>query len=113
MGKSSYVDPLDPQRSYSDLMGQVTFVYRNWRGEIGDRRVTPINIVFESNQYHDSAQWFLRGFCHSRHAIRNFAIEDIIGGIRHVRARNNRAFHELNATHAIIEANKHKKIEKK
>jgi len=91
MALSGYRDPNNKSVNYSDLFGQVIFVYKNWKGIIEERRVTPISIEFRQNDFHDEAQWFLVGHCHARNEIRDFAFEDIIGNIRHVRRRNNDA----------------------
>jgi predicted DNA-binding transcriptional regulator YafY len=95
MGLSRFRSKAHPERNYSDLYGQVIFVYENWRGVIERRRVTPIEIVFGEDDHHDEAQWFLRAYCHDRQAERMFAIEDIVGAIRHVRRRNNSARREV------------------
>jgi len=91
VAKSGYVDRDNPNINYSDLFGQVIFVYKNHEGFIEERRVTPIEVVFKKTMFHDEAQWFLHAYCHQRLDKRDFALEDIIGNIRHVRRRNNDA----------------------
>lgn len=100
MSNSKYRSPGQPQINYSDTYGQLKFVYRNWRGELADRRVTPIEMVFKENEFHDGPQWFLVAYCHDKRAPRDFAIQDIVSPITPVVLRNNRVKHELNAAYA-------------
>jgi predicted DNA-binding transcriptional regulator YafY len=67
----------------------VTFTYRNWRGEIRERTVTPIDISFCANPHHDGPQWFLNATDDERGVRRSFAIQDILSPIRHVAVVNN------------------------
>lgn len=99
MSKSTFVNPRNSKANYSDTYGMVKFVYRNWKGEIADRLVTPIDMIFDVNDFHDDAQWFLVAYDQKKKAIRNFAIQDIIGPITPVVARNNRVKHETNAVY--------------
>ena len=68
---------------------KVTFVYRNWRGEIGERTVIPERIEFGTSPYHNGHQWFLHAWCCDKDARRTFAIEDILSPIRHVELVDN------------------------
>lgn len=56
---------------------EVTFTYKNYRGEIGVRMVRPIMIAFGANSYHPEPQWLLHGFDLNKQAERTFAIKDI------------------------------------
>lgn len=40
----------------------VTVRYRNWRGEVRLRRLTPVIIWFGSTEHHPEAQWLLRAY---------------------------------------------------
>lgn len=64
----------------------VTFTYRNWRGEVSERLVLPLDMTFDDNPYHSGPQWFLNGLDIARFmpARRSFAVEDILSPIRHV-----------------------------
>lgn len=55
----------------------ITFTYKNWRGEVARRTVTPAKIWYGSSQHHPEPQWFLRGFDHQRKAERDFAMRDM------------------------------------
>jgi len=56
----------------------ITFSYRNWRGEVEDRTVIPINIWFGHTVHHPVDQWFLTAYCTDRRANRDFAMADIL-----------------------------------
>lgn len=62
---------------------EVTFVYRNWRGDVRERTVIPLDIEFTTNPHHDGPQWFLNAWDGEKDARRSFAIEDILSPIRH------------------------------
>jgi hypothetical protein len=57
------------------------FRYRNWRGEVADRRVIPERVAFATSQWHPGpAQWFLVARDLDRDgAVRHFAMADILG----------------------------------
>ena len=48
--------------------------YRNWRGEVAERRITPERVFFGANQWHPKAQWLLVAFDHDKRASRIFAL---------------------------------------
>ncbi len=50
---------------------QLNFTYRNSRGESEERRVDPLRV--ESID----ADWYLRGWCHTRRAVRTFRLDRI------------------------------------
>jgi predicted DNA-binding transcriptional regulator YafY len=62
----------------SNLEKKITFVYKNYRGEIGVRTVIPQKIWFGSTEYHDVSQWLLTAFDVEKNADRDFALTDII-----------------------------------
>lgn len=51
--------------------------YTNWRGERRWRSVCPIQIVFESNEWHKECQWFLEAHDFDSREIRTFALSNI------------------------------------
>lgn len=63
---------------------QVTFVYRNWKGEIRERRVLPLEIVFTHDSYHVPDQWLMHAVDMEKGARRTFAFEHILSPIRRV-----------------------------
>ena len=40
---------------------QISFSYRNYRGEISSRKVKVIGIAYGKTQYHPDEQWLLHG----------------------------------------------------
>lgn len=65
----------EPVREPSQI---ITFVYRNWKGEIRERRVVPINIEFRADSYHKPAQWLLHAIDMDKGARRTFSFEHMI-----------------------------------
>lgn len=55
----------------------VTIDYTNWRGERSERIIIPLEIVFESNQWHPEPQWLLRAWDVEKKAERLFALQTI------------------------------------
>lgn len=67
-------------------MTQVTFNYKNHRGEIRERNVRFIAIMFNRTPgYGYQPGWFLHGECLDKNEIRSFALCDIIlpDGVRY------------------------------
>jgi predicted DNA-binding transcriptional regulator YafY len=56
---------------------EVTFTYKNHRGEISVRLIRPIMIAFGSNEYHPEPQWLLHAFDLNKEDERTFAMKDI------------------------------------
>ena len=56
-------------------------VYRNYRGEVADRLVAPIEIWFGVSPFHEGEQWFLKAADLQRagNPERDFALNDIVG----------------------------------
>lgn len=57
---------------------EIRFVYRNWRGEVALRRVTPVELRFAATSWHPVAQWLLVGVDEDRGERRDFALADIL-----------------------------------
>lgn len=55
----------------------LSFVYRNWRGEVSQRRVRPLGIRFGSTEWHPEPQWLLRAVDLDKDEEREFAMRDI------------------------------------
>lgn len=53
------------------------FIYTNYRGETGKRRVMPKRIWWGSTEYHPEPQWLLLAFDLDKQADRDFAVRDI------------------------------------
>jgi hypothetical protein len=56
---------------------EMTFMYKNWRGETSRRRVLPSMFYFGSTEWHNKPQWFLRAFDLDKREMRNFAFDEI------------------------------------
>lgn len=54
------------------------FIYKNYRGEIGLRAVTPLRTEYRSSSWHPTPQWLLVAFDHEKGEERDFAMNDII-----------------------------------
>lgn len=70
----AYVASLAP----TDLSKAIAFTYRNYRGEVGSRLVTPQRIFFaDSRHEYHPGQWVMRGWDHDKKEFRDFAWKDI------------------------------------
>ena len=58
-----------------DTSRAVRFMYMNNRGETLTRRVIPLGIAFDHNEWNPEPQWLLSGWDLDRQAIRVFAIK--------------------------------------
>ncbi len=56
----------------------VTIRYRNYRGEVSDRNITPRSIRFGHTEWHPDNQWLLEVFDHDKWDERSFAMKDIL-----------------------------------
>jgi predicted DNA-binding transcriptional regulator YafY len=56
---------------------QVTFRYRNWRGETVQRSVTALSVWFGSTRWRPKQQWFMRALDLEDMATRDFAMKDM------------------------------------
>lgn len=65
-----------PHASVADRM--LCMTYKNWRGDVGDRHVTPIKIIFGSTEWHPEPQWLMIAWGHDKAAERAFAVKDCI-----------------------------------
>ncbi|WP_201712564.1 hypothetical protein [Acidiphilium sp. C61] len=57
---------------------RVGFVYRNWRGELAERRVEIRGLWYGSTEWHPEPQWFLKAIDLDKHVSRDFALRDIM-----------------------------------
>ena len=56
---------------------EVTFTYKNYRGEVSVRLVCPIMIAFGRTGFHPEPQWLLHAWDLNKEAERTFAMKDI------------------------------------
>jgi len=52
-------------------------LYRNYKGEVKWRYISPLKYYFGSTEYHDESQWLLECFDHDKKAERTYAVKDI------------------------------------
>lgn len=55
----------------------VTIDYTNWRGVRSERRVQPMKIVWENNEWHPATQWIMYAVDEKDAAVKAFAMKDI------------------------------------
>jgi hypothetical protein len=58
-------------------MTDVIIDYTNWRGERRTRRITPMNVCFDVNEYHPKPQWLLHAHDVAKDELRVFALSGI------------------------------------
>ena len=54
------------------------FTYRNYRGEVSERRVIPGEIYYGNTEFHEDDQWLLRAYDLGKESYRDFAVADIL-----------------------------------
>jgi hypothetical protein len=64
--------------SYLGLQQPYTGRYRNWRGEVRTRTITPLQIWYGANQWHPEPQWLIRALDQDGH-IKDFALSGFLG----------------------------------
>lgn len=55
---------------------QTSFFYKNYRGELSVRTVTPVEFYWGSTEYHPEPQWIMKAIDHEKNAVRDFALRD-------------------------------------
>ncbi len=58
---------------------ELTFWYRNYRGEEGPRRVRPLGLRYGTSQWHKEPQWLMIAIDLEKNAEREFAM--VVTGI--------------------------------
>lgn len=51
--------------------------YTNWRGERSKRRIVPMSIAWENNEWHPETQWILEALDVDKRESRSFALASI------------------------------------
>lgn len=72
-GKAAYL-VVDALKEEFNPKKNLLFEYKNWKGEIGIRKVAPDSIWFGSTDYHKDEQWLLNGLDIDKQEYRDFAI---------------------------------------
>jgi len=57
---------------------EISFVYKNWRGETALRTVLPIKLWYGHTDWHPQHQWLLKAIDLEKNEERDFALEDIV-----------------------------------
>ncbi len=57
---------------------QVKITYKNWRGEVAERSIQPIELWYGKTDYHPEEQWLLKAYDIEKKAERDFAVKDIL-----------------------------------
>lgn len=53
-------------------------LYKNWKGEISERDITPIKVFFGSTTWHTDDQWLIEAIDNGKELIRTFALAGIL-----------------------------------
>ena len=61
----------------ADPREEVLIDYTNYRGERAVRRIRPLTVRFENNEWHPETQWLLLAVDIEKGATRDFAVKDI------------------------------------
>jgi ribonuclease HI len=56
----------------------IVITYRNWKNEVKECSINPIEIWFGKTEWHPNEQWFLKAFDLSKNEERDFALFDIL-----------------------------------
>ena len=51
--------------------------YTNWRGERSKRRIVPMRLTWENNEWHPETQWLLEALDVEKKEMRTFAFTNI------------------------------------
>jgi predicted DNA-binding transcriptional regulator YafY len=70
--------------SVSNINHHVIIDYTNYRGERGLRRIVPMSIRFENNEWHPDTQWLMEATDVEKGDIRTFSIVNIHSWFRYV-----------------------------
>lgn len=58
-------------------MTEISVIYRNWRGEVGQRRILPRQIEFKATEWHPEPQWIMHAWDLDKKEWRDFALKDM------------------------------------
>ena len=59
-----------------DSLSPIGVLYRNYRGEVAERHITPLSVRFGVSEHHTTPQWLLQCWDHDRQAERTYALRD-------------------------------------
>lgn len=78
MGRSK----IDQSLSINNALPEMVFIYENWKGEKGTRKVIDPVLWFGESKYHKGEQWFFHAFDIEKQDFRDFAVADILTFIK-------------------------------
>lgn len=67
----------------------LTVSYKNHRGEIATRTISPRSIQFTSTEFHQAPQWIMHAYDHEKQALRSFAMKDFLAVLKEERLTTN------------------------
>lgn len=59
-----------------NIGNHVALTYRNYRGEVSERKIVPKNLWWGMTKYHPKKQWFLTAWDTAKGEMRDFALKD-------------------------------------
>jgi len=60
-----------------DLMVFLTFTYKNYRGEVSERKICSSRLEYGTTEFHPEPQWFLTAWDYDKQEHRSFALKDM------------------------------------
>ena len=72
-----------PMNSDKVLNNPIEIKYKNWKGKVSNRIITPIKLRYGESEFHKGNQWILKAWDINKSAVREFAINDILEYIPH------------------------------
>lgn len=60
-----------------DMRQVLVIDYTNWRGERSTRRVVPMRLEWENNEWHPETQWIMHALDIGKREVRGFALAGI------------------------------------
>lgn len=80
-GQAAYMvfDTIESQFHPSKI---VTIEYKNWKCEVGIRKILPSHLWFGKTEYHPEKQWLINAMDVDKRADRDFALNDIVKFIK-------------------------------
>lgn len=55
----------------------IKVIYKNYRGEVGLRRIIPLDIFYGSSEFHKEQQWLMKVWDVDKKDYRTYALRDI------------------------------------
>jgi len=56
----------------------IHILYKNWKNEVTERHIEPIQIWYGSTEWHKEDQWLLKALDLDKNEERHFALKDVI-----------------------------------